>query len=44
MKKDDTNTILLVDATNAFNALNREAALINIHALCPSLAVVATNM
>ena len=42
--EDDTDAILLVDATNAFNALNCKAALINIHALCPSLAVVATNM
>ena len=41
---DDTDAILLIDATNAFNALNRKAALINIHALCPSLAVVATNI
>jgi len=43
-QEEDTDAILLVDATNAFNALNRKAALINIHALCPSLAVVATNM
>ena len=42
--EDDTDAILLVDATNAFNALNRKAALVNIHALCPSLAVFATNM
>lgn len=42
--EDDTNVILLVDATNAYNALHRKAALINIHALCPSLAVVTTNM
>ena len=35
--------ILLVDATNAFNSLNRKAALVNIHSLCPSLAIVATN-
>ena len=42
--EDDTEAILLVDTTYAFNALNRKAALINIHALCPSLAVVATNM
>ena len=27
-----------------FNVLNRKAALINIYVLCPSLAVVATNM
>ena len=42
--EEDTDAILLVDATNAFNSLNRKAALVNIHALCPSLAVVATNI
>ena len=39
-----TEAILLVDATNAFNSLNRRAALINIHSLCPPLAIIATNM
>ena len=38
-----TEAILLVDATNAFHSLNRKAALVNIHSLCPSLAIVATN-
>ena len=33
----------LVDATNAFNSLNREAALHNIEYQCPSLATVLTN-
>ena len=32
---DDCEAILLVDATNAFNALNRKAALHNIKELCP---------
>ena len=41
---EETEAILLVDATNAFNSLNRKAALVNIHSLCPPLAVVATNM
>ena len=35
--------ILQVDATNAFNNLNRRAALINIHRSCPSLATILTN-
>ncbi len=35
--------ILLVDASNAFNALNRSAALHNIPRLCPALAQVFTN-
>ena len=40
----DNEAILFVDANNAFNSLNRKAALINIHSLCPSLAVIITNM
>ena len=36
-------SVLLVDATNAFNTLNRKAALVNIHHICPPLAVVLTN-
>ena len=42
---DDLNTdaVLLVDAVNALNSLNRETALRNIHASCPALAVVLTN-
>ena len=35
--------ILLVDASNAFNALNRSAAMHNIPRLCPSLANVFRN-
>lgn len=35
--------VLLVDASNAFNSLNRKAALHNIHSLCPPLAVILTN-
>ena len=40
---DDTEAILLVDAKNAFNSLNREAALHNVRFLCPSLATVLHN-
>lgn len=35
--------VLLVDASNAFNSLNREAALRNTHILCPILAPMLTN-
>ena len=34
--KDDTEALLLVDAENAFNNLNRRAALHNIKELCPA--------
>ena len=42
---DSSNTegALLVDATNAFNSLNRAAMLHNIHLLCPSIATISKN-
>ena len=40
---DDTEAILLVDATNAFNVINRQAALHNIQVLCPSISTVLNN-
>ena len=40
---DNVEAILLVDATNAFNSLNRFAALHNIRRLCPSLATILIN-
>ena len=44
MYEDDrTEAILLVDASHAFNSLNRQAALRNIHILCPILAPVLIN-
>ena len=41
----DTNVegILLIDASNAFNALNRKAALHNVPRLCPPLAQIFKN-
>ena len=42
----DTNeceSVLLVDATNAFNTLNRQVALHNIRRLCPPIATVLIN-
>ena len=35
--------ILIADASNAFNRLNPQAALLNIQALCPALAVPLIN-
>ena len=40
---DSTEGFLLVDASNAFNQLNRQAALHNISTLCPPLATVLQN-
>ena len=42
-KDDDTDAVLLVDATNAFNQLNRQAALHNISVLCPSFSTILKN-
>jgi len=36
----DTEAVMLVDATNAFNSLNRQAALRNIQHLCPSFSTI----
>ena len=39
----DTEGVLLVDATNAFNTINRQAALHNISIICPSIAQILIN-
>ena len=41
---EDTEGIFLVDASNAFNSLNRRAALLNMFHLCPPLATILTNI
>ena len=40
---DDTQAALLVDAANAFNLVNRQAALHNISVLCPSFSTILKN-
>ena len=40
---EDTEGVLLVDASNAFNSLNRHVALLNMFQLCPPLATILTN-
>ena len=42
-KLSSTEATLLVDASNAFNSLNREVALHNIQFICPSLATAIIN-
>ena len=42
-EESTTEGALFVDASNALNLLNRQTALLNIHSLCPALAVVLTN-
>lgn len=39
----DTEEVLLVDATNAFNMINRQAALHNISITCPPLSRILIN-
>ena len=40
---NDSDAILLVDATNAFNSLNRSVAMHNIQQLCPPLSCILIN-
>ncbi len=41
--QENTEAAILVDATNAFNSLNRNTALHNIQFTCPALATVLRN-
>lgn len=40
---DDVEAVVFIDTSNAFNSLNRQAALRSIHSLCPSLSIIAIN-
>ena len=42
-QKDDTEAVLLVDAENAFNSINRKAMLHNIFIVCPILTTFISN-
>ena len=42
-ESDETDPALLIDASNAFNSLNRAAALHNVRVLCPMIATYAIN-
>ena len=39
---DNSDAVLLIDASNTFNSLNRAAAL-HVRVLCPSIASYAIN-
>ena len=41
--EDETDAILLIDAANAFNSINRDAMLKNIARICPIAYVYAYN-
>ena len=40
---DNSDAVLLIDASNEFNSLNRAAALHNVRILCPTIATYAIN-
>ena len=42
-KEDETDGVLVIDTSNAFNALKRKTALHNIRQQCPITATYATN-
>ena len=43
-ENDRTDAVILVYAKNAFNSLNRQAALHNIRTICPQIAAVLVNI
>ena len=42
-QSDETDAVLLIDASNAFNRLNRQVALHNIQVTCPVIATYVIN-
>ncbi|XP_028417275.1 uncharacterized protein LOC114541674 [Dendronephthya gigantea] len=42
-EEEETDAVLLVDATNAFNSINRKIMLHNIQYICPAMAVYTFN-
>ena len=40
---EETDAVLFIDASKAFNSLNREALLHNIKSLCPPMAIYLNN-
>ena len=42
-ESDDCEAVVLVDASNAFNAMNRQVALHNVQYLCPYISTILIN-
>ena len=42
-EQNSTDGVILIDASNAFNSLNRKAALHNIRIICPEFSIVLIN-
>ena len=42
-QEENTEGVLLIDASNAFNSLNRQVALHNIQVLCPRASLILIN-
>lgn len=42
-QEEITEAMIFVDASNVFNSLNRQATLLNVTTICPSLALVLIN-
>ena len=42
-EEEETEALLLIDATNTFNALNRKAFLHNVSVVCPAIATYVIN-
>ena len=42
-EKEGTEAVILVDASNAFNSLNRQVALHNVQRTCPAFATILIN-
>ena len=43
-ESDETDAVILVDASNAFNSLNRAVALHNIQYTCPEFSIILINI
>ena len=41
--EDDTEAVLLIDASNAFNVVNKNTFLHNVQIVCPEIAVYVRN-